>query len=195
MWLRYAQPANNHSFYDLTNSRMLSLNLTDSDFTILGVPERFELAEEVLAERWQALLLQTHPDQFSAQGPAAQRVATQWSIRINEAYQRLKNPVTRATLLCEQAGVPINAETNTAMPTDFLMQQIEWREALDEAQNQPAAQAVLTTVQQESKKRLSALAWLIDEKGDFEAAAQQVRSLMFIERFQRSVRERLQCLK
>ena len=57
----------------------------------------------------------------------------QWAVRVNEAYQRLKDPLKRAAYLCELDGAPIDAENNTAMPADFLMQQMEWREALDDA--------------------------------------------------------------
>ena len=74
-----------------------------------------------------------HPDRFAAEGAAAQRVAMQWAVRVNEAYQRLKDPLKRAAYLCELHGAPIDAENNTAMPRDFLMQQMEWREALDDA--------------------------------------------------------------
>ena len=86
-----------------------------------------------LDARWKDLQREAHPDKFAAQGAAAQRVAMQWSVRINEAYQRLKDPLKRAAYLCELRGAPINAENNTAMPAAFLMQQMEWREALDEA--------------------------------------------------------------
>ena len=86
----------------------------------------------MLDARWKDLQREAHPDRFAAQGPAAQRVAMQWSVRINEAYQRLKDPLKRAAYLCELHGAPIRAEDNTAMPAAFLMQQMQWREALDE---------------------------------------------------------------
>jgi molecular chaperone HscB len=91
-----------------------------------------------LDARWKELQREAHPDRFAAQGAAAQRVAMQWSVRINEAYQRLKDPLKRAAYLCELHGAPIQAENNTAMPARFLMQQMEWREALDEAQQDEA---------------------------------------------------------
>ena len=87
----------------------------------------------MLDARWKDLQREAHPDRFAAQGPAAQRVAMQWSVRINEAYQRLRDPLKRAAYLCELHGAPIRAEDNTAMPAAFLMQQMQWREALDEA--------------------------------------------------------------
>ena len=74
-----------------------------------------------------------HPDRFAGEGAAAQRIAMQWAVRVNEAYQRLKDPLKRAAYLCELRGAPIEAESNTAMPAAFLMQQMAWREALDEA--------------------------------------------------------------
>jgi molecular chaperone HscB len=74
-----------------------------------------------------------HPDQFALQGAAEKRLAMQWSVRVNEAYQRLKNPLRRAAYLCEFHGAPLQAEDNTAMPAAFLMQQMQWREDFDEA--------------------------------------------------------------
>ena len=107
----------------------------------------------------------------------------QWSVRINEAYQRLKDPVRRASYLCELHGAAVNAENNTAMPPDFLMQQMEWREALDEVEDIAALDKLQDEVDAGRARALSSLDWLIDEKGDYPAAAQQVRALMFIERF------------
>ena len=116
-----------------------------------------------------------------------QRVAMQWSVRINEAYQRLKDPVRRASYLCELNGAPIEAENNTAMPGEFLMQQMEWRESLDDATAIAAVDALQAEVDAARARALSSLDWLIDEKGDFPAASQQVRALMFIERFAQDV--------
>ena len=78
---------------------------------------------------------EVHPDRFAAAGAAAQRVAMQWAVRVNEAYQRLKDPLQARGLPVRAARRAIDAENNTAMPADFLMQQMEWREALDEAQH------------------------------------------------------------
>ncbi len=93
-----------------------SLNLQDDDFKLLGLPARFALNRDALDAQWKALQREAHPDRFSSQGTAAQRVAMQWSVRINEAYQRLKDPLKRAAYLCELHGAPIKAESNTAMP-------------------------------------------------------------------------------
>jgi molecular chaperone HscB len=104
-----------------------------SDFTLFGLPAQFAQERAAIDTRWKELQRQAHPDRFAAQGAAAQRMAMQWSVRINEAYQRLKDPLKRAAYLCELRGAPINAESNTAMPAAFLMEQMAWREALDDA--------------------------------------------------------------
>ncbi|MDM0105747.1 Fe-S protein assembly co-chaperone HscB [Variovorax sp. J22R24] len=159
------------------------MNLNDTDFELFAVPATFAQDRAALDARWKELQREAHPDRFAAQGAAAQRVAMQWSVRINEAYQRLKNPIRRATYLCELNGSPINAEHNTAMPSDFLMQQMAWREELDEASDVDALDKLRAEVEAGRARALSSLDWLIDEKGDYPAAARQVRALMFIERF------------
>ena len=141
--------------------------------------------------RWKSLQREAHPDKFAAQGAAAQRVAMQWSVRINEAYQRLKDPLRRASYLCELNGSPINAENNTAMPTDFLMQQMAWREALDEAETIEDMEEIALEVNKDGRSQLSKIEHSIDVEKNFPAAAQQVRSLMFIERFASEVDARI----
>ena len=167
------------------------MHLDATDFELFDVPPTFAQDRAVLDARWKELQREAHPDRFAAQGHAAQRVAMQWSVRINEAYQRLKDPVKRATYICTLNGAPIDAEHNTSMPADFLMQEMEWRESLEEASGGPALEARDDEVEAARRRALSSLDWLIDEKGDYPAAAAQVRALMFIERFAHDVAGRL----
>ena len=169
----------------------MAMNLQSTDFELFGVPVRFFQDRAQLDERWKALQREAHPDKFAAQGTAAQRVAMQWSVRINEAYQRLKNPLKRASYLCELHGAPINAENNTAMPADFLMQQMEWREALDEAESIDDLDKIALESRVSGLRQLSKIEQSLDDEKNFSAAAQQVRSLMFIERFASEVDARI----
>ena len=166
------------------------MRLTDNDFQLFGLPETQAQDAAAIAVRWKALQAEVHPDRFAAEGAAAQRVAMQWAMRVNEAYQRLKDPLKRAAYLCELRGASVGAETNTAMPPEFLMQQMAWREALDEAADEAALDALHAEVDAARSRALSSLDWLIDEKGDYPAAAAQVRALMFIERFASEVDHR-----
>jgi len=155
------------------------------------VPVQFAQDAAVLDARWKDLQREAHPDKFAAQGGAAQRLAMQWSVRINEAYRRLKDPLRRANYLCELHGAPINAETNTAMPADFLMQQIEWREALDDAATLHDIEVLAAELNQNEREQLSKLEQVIDGQKDFRAASSQVRSLMFTERFASEIDARM----
>ena len=170
------------------------MNLTDDDFTLFSLPQRFLLDVEALDERRRALQAQVHPDRFAAEGAAAQRVAMQWSVRVNEAYRRLRDPLQRAAYLCELRGVPVGLHDNTAMPPAFLMQQMAWREALDEATTLAAVEAIDDEVAAAQRAMLEQLEHQIDGAGDMAAAAQTVRALMFVARFRDDVERRLEAL-
>jgi molecular chaperone HscB len=170
------------------------MNLQDNDFVLFGLPERFAQDRAAIDARWKDLQREAHPDRFAAAGSSAQRVAMQWSVRINEAYQRLKDPLKRAAYLCELRGAPIDAERNTAMPAEFLVEQMEWREALDEASTEAELEAIADRLQAARKQALGEIERLLDVQGDAAAAAQQVRALMFIERFAHDVEERFEQL-
>ena len=166
------------------------MNLQSDDFELFGVPQRFAQDRAALDARWKELQREAHPDKFAAQGAAAQRVAMQWSVRINEAYQRLKDPMRRAAYLCELHGAPIQAEDNTAMPASFLMQQMEWRESLDDAHTVAELDALDDGVQQAQSQALALCGQLIDQQRDYASAAKQVRALMFIARFAQDIAQR-----
>ena len=166
------------------------MNLQSDDFELFGVPQRFAQERSALDARWKELQREAHPDRFAAQGAAAQRVAMLWSVRINEAYQRLKDPLRRAAYLCELHGAPIRAEDNTAMPAEFLMQQMQWREDLEDATSAAAVDALAFEVQQARSATLERCAELLDTHSDFAGAAQQVRALMFIARFAQDIAQR-----
>ncbi|MGD9774535.1 Fe-S protein assembly co-chaperone HscB [Diaphorobacter sp.] len=163
------------------------MNLQSDDFELFGVPRRFVQDRTQLDARWKELQRQAHPDRFAAQGAAAQRVAMQWSVRINEAYQRLKDPLKRAAYLCELGGAPIRAEDNTAMPAAFLMQQMEWREALDDATSPAQLNALDDEMQAARRAALARCGELIDAQRDYVGAAREVRALMFIARFAQDI--------
>lgn len=170
------------------------VNLQSDDFELFGLVRQFAQDRAAIDLRWKELQREAHPDKFAAQGASAQRVAMQWSVRINEAYQRLKDPLKRATYLCELNGVPVNAESNTAMPSEFLVQQMEWREALDDASSLAEIAKLSDSVTQGRLATLLKCEQMIDAAQDFRGAVGQVRALMFIERFAHDVDMRLEQL-
>jgi molecular chaperone HscB len=174
------------------------ISLQASDFELFGLPAAFELDRSQIDLQWKSLQREAHPDRFASEGAAAQRIAMQWSVRINEAYNRLKDPLKRAAYLCELNGAAVNAENNTNMPSAFLMQQMEWREALDDCKALKASDAkdkalekLLDEVDASHAQALKQIAKLIDVEHNFPAAVGQVRALMFIEKFAQEVQHQL----
>jgi molecular chaperone HscB len=168
------------------------MKLDDDDFTLFSLPQRFALDRAELDERWRALQAKVHPDRFSAEGAAAQRLAMQWAVRVNQAHQRLKDPQKRAAYLCELRGAPINAERNTAMPASFLAEQMAWREELDEAEDEASMQALDDHVAEREGELLDVIGRLLDEQGDAKTAAERVRALMFVQKVRADVVRRLE---
>jgi molecular chaperone HscB len=174
------------------SDRFVAMNIDADDFTLLGLTRAFTLDRAQLDAAWKGLQAQVHPDRFAAEGAASQRIAMQWAVRVNEAHQRLKDPLKRAAYLCELAGVPVQAENNTAMPGAFLMQQMEWRETLEDAGDAQAVEALSTQVQAQRKARLACVTQLLDVDANPTQAAQEVRALMFIDRLLEEIDARLE---
>ena len=170
------------------------MKLDDDDFTLFGLPQVHRLNREALDTRWRQLQGEVHPDRFAAEGASAQRIAMQWAVRVNEAYQRLKDPLRRAAYLCELRGAVIDAERNTAMPQHFLMQQMQWREALDDAADLAAVRLLADELSQHQKQMLADVQRRLDDENDAAAAAQDVRALMFLQRFRQDIARRLDAL-
>ena len=168
--------------------------LSATDFELFGVPARFEQDAGLLQLRWKDLQRQAHPDRFAGQGQPTQRLALQYSARINEAYQRLRQPLSRAAYLCELHGAPIEAERNTTMPATFLHQQMQWRDMLEEASAAAQVQALADEVQAVRLQTLARCAHLLDQQRDYGEAAAQVRALMFLDRFAATIDARLEQL-
>ena len=154
-------------------------------FELFQLPARFEVDIAALDAAYREVQGRVHPDRFVNALDADKRVAMQWATRANDAYQTLKNPQKRAQYLCELNGVDLQTESNTAMPMAFLMQQMEWREALGDARaarDADALDALDKDVRMERAALLAQVGKQLDA-GDFDAAAQGVRSLMFLDKF------------
>lgn len=154
-------------------------------FELFHLPQQFSIDLSALERSYREVQNHSHPDRFTQATGAEKRVAMQWATRANEAYQTLKNPFKRAAYLCELHGVDLEIESNTAMATGFLMQQMEWREALEEGRstrNPKALMALEHELQSLRKTELANVEKMLDAE-NFEGAAKQIRQLMFLEKF------------
>lgn len=154
-------------------------------FELFQMPEEFAIDTQQLDSAYREMQGRVHPDKFVTATDAEKRVAMQWATRANEAYQILKNPLKRAIYLCELHGIDLGTESNTSMPMSFLMQQIEWREALDEARaskNQSALEHLESELQQMRTTLLSLVSQCLNA-AQYSEAGEHVRQLMFVEKF------------
>lgn len=153
-----------------------------SPFTVLALPERFALDDSAIEEAWRKTIAVVHPDHFADRPAAERRVAEQWAGRINEAKDALLDPVKRAQALLAKAGVDIGAETDTKMSPQFLMEQLEWREALEDAAGQDDLHHLLIKVEAARDELLSLLTETLDRAHDWDTAREAVRRLMFVQK-------------
>jgi len=155
---------------------------SDNHFALFGLPMRQQLDMEALEKTWHELAVRLHPDRHATASPAEKRVIMQWAAAINQAWQTLRLPLARARYLCELAGQPLDESSNTRVSPEFLMQQMAWRERLDEARGTSDAQALRDEVQRCADQLQTQVAHLIDERHDMAQAAQCVREWMFVDK-------------
>jgi len=149
----------------------------------------------MLEKAYREIQSQVHPDRFAHAGDAERRASLQWTTRVNEAFQVLKNPVKRASHLLELHGVDVAFETNTAMPPEFLMQQMELRERLEEAKEARALDALRDEMREIKISLEKQIAGKIDVAKDYKAAADLVRKLQFLHRLDEEIDEAYEALE
>jgi molecular chaperone HscB len=154
-------------------------------FDLFGINRGFRLDLSELDSRYRDIQAQVHPDRFANAGDAERRMSMQWATHANEAYQTLKKPLQRAKYLLHLAGHDIQAESNTAMPSDFLIEQMEWREAVMEARqggDHHELEHLHNRLRADINARFEELGELLDSAADFSSATDRVRRLMFLEK-------------
>ena len=161
-----------------------NLSASDSYFHFFGVDEQFKLDLSALDQTYLAIQKEVHPDRHARGTDADQRLAMQMTTFANSAYQTLKNPIQRGLYLCQLHGVDAKLETNTAMPAAFLMKQMEWREQLEEQEDDLRALEDLVIEVDHAKKELIAeITIALDAAKNYEHAAELLRGLLFIDKF------------
>lgn len=161
------------------------MDFNRTHFELFGLPQTYALARDRLDAAYRELQNAVHPDRFAAQPETEQRLAMQWATQVNEAYQTLKHPVSRGVYLLKLQGIDALDASNTKMAPTFLMQQMAWREAIDEARAGRRVDALdaLTDELRAAHRRIeSQLAELLDVAKDYEGACEAVRQLRFMDK-------------
>jgi len=171
----------------------ITADLLGADFfTLLGLPQRFELDTVALDARFRELQREVHPDRFAAADDAARRASMMLATQINAAYQTLRSPLKRASYLLEQSGVDIGAESNTSMSPEFLMSQMMWREQVADARgdkNLPELERLQGEITGDIRDAYSDLATALDVTHQKEVAVEGVRRLMFLEKLREEIED------
>ena len=161
------------------------MDFSQTHFELFGLPQSYALDRDKLDAAYRELQNTVHPDRFAAQPEAEQRVAMQWATQVNEAYQTLRHAVNRGVYLLKLQGIDAFDASNTRMAPAFLMQQMEWREAIEDARagKHMAVLDALTDDLRAAHRRIEVqLAELIDTAHDYEAASEAVRQLRFMDK-------------
>ena len=176
----------------------MSLDFNKSHFELFGLDPFYGIDTALLDRTYRELQAKVHPDRYAHLPETEQRLSMQWATRVNEAYRTLKHPLSRARYLLELHGIDVGHESNTAMPAQFLMEQMEWREAAAEARAAEDAQE-LERLHHRLRSQADALFAEIerdvDHKEDYAGAADAVRRLMFVLRLKDEIDEALESLE
>lgn len=156
-------------------------------FDLFGLSPMFSIEGEALERSYREIQSKVHPDRFAHAGDAERRASLQWTTRVNEAYRTLKDPVQRARHILELHGVDVAFETNTAMPPEFLVQQMELRETLEEAKDASSLDTLRADLKKQRNLLEKAIAEAIDVKKDYTAASGLVRKLQFLHRLDEEI--------
>jgi molecular chaperone HscB len=171
------------------------LDFQRNHFELLGLPLAYRIDPARLESGYRDLQSQVHPDRYAAATEAERRVAMQWATRANEAYRTLRDPVDRARYLLSLKGFDTGEESNTAMPPDFLMQQMEWREAVGElrqGRDTAGLESLRGELRDEHTEMLRLLERAIDTESNFDAGCSLVRKLRFLEKLDEEIDEALE---
>jgi len=154
-------------------------------FQLFALPKQYAIDVKQLENNYRKIQSTSHPDRFVNASAADKLASMQLATLSNEAYSTLKNPANRAKYLLEQQGIDAIADTNTALPMDFLMQQMEWREQLEDSKNAKdvdALEKLYIALRAEARGMETTLCELLDIKQDFTAATELTRKLIFVDK-------------
>lgn len=166
-------------------------------FQLFGLSRRFALDSQQLEQSWRAAAAAVHPDRYASSPDAEKRMALMQATLVNEAYQTLKSPLRRGRYLLSLQGVDTQEETNTSMPLDFLMAQMEWRESIEEAcdnSDVDALEALSSRLRGEKRALEAELGNALDSTADLDAAAVMVRKLRFLEKLDQEIGDAIETL-
>lgn len=158
-------------------------------FNLFQLEPSFNIDTEALEQTYRALAARFHPDKFASASAFEQKQAVMMSSTINDAYRTLKSPIDRAAYLLKSQNIDADAPEHTSFSPEFLMQQMEWRETLMDAQmeqNHDAIRALDQEIQEVQSNLYQDLQQAFEQQ-DYESAAQWVRHGRFLNKLRNEI--------
>ena len=158
-------------------------------FNLFQLEPSFNIDTEALEQTYRALAARFHPDKFASASAFEQKQAVMMSSTINDAYRSLKGPIDRAAYLLKSQNIDADAPEHTSFSPEFLMQQMEWRETLMDAQmeqNHDAIRALDQEIQEVQSNLYQDLQQAFEQQ-DYESAAQWVRHGRFLNKLRNEI--------
>lgn len=168
----------------------MNLNPADNYFELFGVPAGFNVESARVESKYRELQSLLHPDRYATAGAQEKRLAMQGAALVNQAYAVLSDDCARAAYLLELKGVVFADEPDTLNAPDFLMQQMELREALEQSTAAADPAAALAELEQDAGARMTELAGNFEHAyagDDLDAARETVLKMKFIRKFRDEV--------
>ncbi len=173
------------------------MSVSQNYFQLFGLAEQFDIDLDQLSKTYRNIQRSTHPDRHAHASKRDQLMSMQYTANINEAYQTLSSPLKRASYLLKIKGVDLSEDNSTNMDPEFLMEQIELREELDQARHASDPEAALEKVGSKLIEQLNSYQALFRQQMDklppetLDKAVEQVKKMQFVVKMQHEV-ERLE---
>jgi molecular chaperone HscB len=171
--------------------------VSENYFALFGLSPIFNIDLQALETSFRKIQSEVHPDRFVSGSTTEKLHSMRIATLANAAYSTLKNPALRASYLLSLQDIQAISETNTNMPADFLMQTMDWREALEDAKQAkdiPALESLLKEMQAEAKSMQVELTDLFDNKNALDEAQEVTRKLIFIDKVSADINKAIEQL-
>ena len=159
-------------------------------FELFGLPSQFQLDGSLLSSQFRELQKRFHPDNIATASERDRLMAVQKAAQINDAYQVLKHPISRAEYILAENGTEIRGEQQTMQDPMFLMEQMELREELEDIADSSDPESALfdfdSKVSKMYKQHLASVEQELDQ-GLWAEAADRVRKLKFIAKLKNEI--------
>ena len=153
--------------------------MTQNFFELFNLPEKFQIDTEKLQENYRSIQKEIHPDRFATSSENEKMQSMIKTTQINDAYQTLKSPIKRAKYILSLHKF----NEKVTLPPDFLMQQMEWEEHLEEIEkDKNELEQFKLSINKEYEQHSSLAQQQIDSEQKWSEAAITIDKLYFIEK-------------